>query len=92
LYLVVTYGLFALCTIAIIGLIRDARRARRLSAVSSSTVAIPPGITDGADSTAGTPTQRSQATYESLERVHRLHADGALTDEEFESEKRKLLN
>lgn len=37
--------------------------------------------------------QRSMAgrSVDDLERLHRLHEEGALTDEEFEREKRKLL-
>jgi hypothetical protein len=35
--------------------------------------------------------QPADGKYEALERLHKLHASGALTAEEFEAEKRRLL-
>lgn len=85
----VTYALIGLSVVAVIGLIGDATQPA--SRPSRGAGSIPPVATSRT-----VPRQpvsmNSPATYDQLERIHRLYQEGALSSAEFEYEKRRLLS
>lgn len=88
----VTYALIGLSAVAIIDLARDAAQPAGGPWTGNGSVpAAPVARPVPPQPVPVTSPVTSPAAYDQLERIHRLHLEGALTDAEFEAEKRRLL-